>query len=69
MGGNEAGFHSPQRSVSKGPVSRMNPASCLEEAGSRTGGLKQPVLTGCSGLVSPSIEHVTDVRGAAASSN
>lgn len=61
----------PQRSVSKGSVSRVSLASYLEEAGSRAGGVKQPVLRGCNGPASPNFEHITDVkrREAAAGTN
>lgn len=62
LGRNERGLPGPQRTESKGSVSRVNSASCLEEAGIRAGLVKQPVPKGYNGRVSPSIKHITDVK-------
>lgn len=62
LGRNERGLPGPQRTVSKGSMSRVNSLSCLEEAGIRAGPVKQPVPSGYSGRVSPSIKHITDVK-------
>lgn len=51
--GKGQGLPGHQRSVNKGSVAGVNPASRLEEAGSRAGRVKQPVRSGCNGRASP----------------
>lgn len=69
LGGNGERLPGPQKRVSKGSVSRLSPVSCLEEAGSRARPVKQPVPSGCDDSVSPSIEHITDVKRSGAAAN
>lgn len=69
LGGNGRGLRGPQKRVKKGSVSRVSSASCLEEAGSRAGRVKQPMPSGCDGCISPSFEHIIDVKRSGAAAN